>query len=40
MQAPFKLPATAKEVEYFKLFFDGELVSDICKETIGMQTSF
>ena len=33
MQAPFKLPDNTKEVEYFKLFFDGELVRDIFKET-------
>ena len=33
IQAPFKLPADAKEVDYFKLFFDHELVGEICKET-------
>jgi len=33
IQAPFKLPADAKEMDYFKLFFDHELVGDICKET-------
>jgi len=33
IQAPFKLPANAKEMDYFKLFFDHELVGDICKET-------
>jgi len=32
MKALFKLPANAKEVEDFKLFIDGELVSDICEE--------
>ena len=26
IRAPFKMPADAKEVEYFKLFFDHELV--------------
>jgi len=30
IQAP---PADAKEMNYFKLFFDHELVGDICKET-------
>ena len=32
MKALFKLPANAKKVEDFKLFIDGELVSDICEE--------
>ena len=25
IQAPYKLPIVDKEVEYFKLYFDGEL---------------
>jgi len=29
IQAPYNLPVDAKEVEYFKLQFDGELVDDI-----------
>ena len=33
IQAPYKLPVDAKEVEYFKLFFDGELLGDIKSET-------
>ena len=33
MQAPYKLPVDAKEVEYFRIFFDGELVSDIKNHT-------
>ncbi|XP_065892156.1 piggyBac transposable element-derived protein 4-like [Dysidea avara] len=33
IQAPFKLPTDAKEMDYFKLFFDHELVGEICKET-------
>ena len=33
MQAPYQLPVDTKEVEYFKLFFDGELVGDIKTET-------
>jgi len=37
IQAPFKLPADAKEVDYFKVFFDHELVCDIRKV---MHTSF
>ena len=32
-QAPFKLPVDAREVEYFKLYFDGELVGDIKTES-------
>ena len=33
MQAPYQLPVDAKEVEYFKLYFDGELVGDIKQES-------
>ena len=33
MQAPYQLPVDAKEVEYFKLYFDGELVGDIKHES-------
>ena len=33
MQAPYQLPVDAKEVEYFKLYFDGELVGDIKPES-------
>ena len=33
IQAPYKLPVDAKEVEYFKLYFDGELVGDLKAET-------
>jgi len=33
IQAPYKLPVDAKEVEYFKLYFNGELVGDIKSET-------
>ena len=33
IQAPHKLPVDAKEVEYFKLYFDGELLGDIKSET-------
>ena len=33
IQAPYKLPVDAKEVEYFKLYFDGELLGDIKSET-------
>jgi len=33
IQALYKLPVDAKEVEYFKLYFDGELVGDIKSET-------
>jgi len=29
---PYKLPVDAKEVEYFKLYFDGKLVGDIKSE--------
>ena len=29
IQAPYKLPVDVKEVEYFKLYFDGELLGDI-----------
>ena len=29
IQAPYKMPVDAKEVEYFKLHFDGELLGDI-----------
>ena len=28
IQVPYKLPVDAKEVEYFKLYFDGELLGD------------
>ena len=30
---PYKLPVDAKEVKYFKLYFDGELLGDIKSET-------
>ena len=33
IQAPYKLPVDAKEVEDFKLYFDGELLGDIKSET-------
>ena len=33
IQVPYKLPVDAKEVEYFKLYFDGELLGDIKSET-------
>ena len=33
MQAPYKLPVDAKEVEYFWILFDSELVSDIKNHT-------
>ena len=33
IQPSNKLPADAKESEYFTLLFDGELVSHVCKET-------
>ena len=33
IQAPYKLPVDAKEVEYFKLYFDGKLLEDIKSET-------
>ena len=33
IQVPYKLPVHAKEVEYFKLYFDGELVGNIKSET-------
>ena len=33
MQAAYKLPVDAKYVEYFKLYFDGELLGDIKSET-------
>ena len=28
MQTPYKLPVDEKEVEYFRIIFDSELVSD------------
>ena len=33
IQAPYKLPIDAKEVEYFKLYIDGEVLGDIKSET-------
>jgi len=33
MQVPYKLLVDAKEVEYFKLYFDDELVGDVKSET-------
>ena len=33
MQAPYKLPIDTKEIEYFKLYFDGELLGDMKSET-------
>ena len=30
---PYKLPVDAIEVEYFKLYFDSELLGDIKSET-------
>ena len=33
IQAPYKLPVDAKEVQYFKLYFDGQLLGDIKSET-------
>ena len=33
IQPSYKLPADAKESEYFTLLFDGELASHVCKET-------
>jgi len=33
IQVPYKLPVDAKEVEYFKLYFDGKLVGDKKSET-------
>ena len=33
IQVPYKLPVDAKEVEYFKLYFDGELLRDITSKT-------
>ena len=33
IQAPCKLLVDAKEVDYFKLYFDGELLGDIKSET-------
>ena len=34
IQALYKLPVDAKKVEYFKLYFDGELLGDIKMELI------
>ena len=30
---PYKLPVDAKEIEYFKLYFDGELVGNLKAKT-------